>query len=99
MNCDAEDLYSKPHEFFKWLFYLQQKINEKVNIMEEKPASVASKSYIYRKLKELPFASILNRRSFKSLHLLLKIEKPLEEFMRFGVQFFLIAVHCLTSTP
>lgn len=67
MNCDAEDLYSKPHEFFKWFFYLQQKINEKVYIMEEKPATFASKSYIYRKLKELTFTSILNRRSFKSL--------------------------------
>ncbi|KAI7902637.1 uncharacterized protein BX663DRAFT_509928, partial [Cokeromyces recurvatus] len=34
--------------------------------MEEKPVTVASKSYIYRKLKELTFTSILNRRSFES---------------------------------
>ncbi|KAI7902761.1 uncharacterized protein BX663DRAFT_510396, partial [Cokeromyces recurvatus] len=35
--------------------------------MEEKPVAVASKSYIYRKLKELTFTSILNRRSFEYL--------------------------------
>ena len=35
MSYNAEDLYSQPHQFFKWLFYLQQKIHEKVYIIEK----------------------------------------------------------------
>ncbi|KAI7898956.1 uncharacterized protein BX663DRAFT_489525 [Cokeromyces recurvatus] len=40
---------------------------KKMYIMEEKLVTVASKLYINRRLKELTFTSILNRRSFKSL--------------------------------
>ncbi|GAA5806685.1 hypothetical protein MFLAVUS_000033 [Mucor flavus] len=67
MNCNPEDLYSQPHEFFKWLYYLQQKLKEKVYIMEETQTTVASKTYVYRKLKEIAFTSTLNRKTFKSL--------------------------------
>lgn len=67
LNNDPEDLYSQPHRFFKWMFYLQKEVNKKVYIMEETPLKVASKSYVYRKLKDLSFTKTLNRRSFKSL--------------------------------
>ncbi|KAG2206160.1 hypothetical protein INT47_003809 [Mucor saturninus] len=35
--------------------------------MEEKSSKFASKGYVYRKLKELPFTSAMNRRKFSSL--------------------------------
>lgn len=49
MNCNAEDLYSQPHKFFNWL-------------MEDTQTNVASKAYIYRKLKELAFNSMINKK-------------------------------------
>jgi hypothetical protein len=67
MNCDPTILYFQSHMFFKWLFFLQQKTEENFYIQEKVPATVASKSYVYRKLKELPFIAILNRKSIKSL--------------------------------
>ncbi|KAI8050113.1 hypothetical protein BDF21DRAFT_404601 [Thamnidium elegans] len=67
MNNKQKDLHSQPHQFFKWMFYLQKEVSKKVYLMEETPLSVASKSHVYRKLKELSLAMTLNIRSFKSL--------------------------------
>ncbi|KAI8078298.1 hypothetical protein BDF21DRAFT_399556 [Thamnidium elegans] len=68
MSNNPEDLYSEPHQFFKRLFDLQKEVSKKVYIMEETPLSVASKSYLYRNLKELSSAIMLNRRCFRFLH-------------------------------
>ncbi|KAI8997012.1 hypothetical protein BDB01DRAFT_830637 [Pilobolus umbonatus] len=66
-DCHQETLYSQPHNFIKWLYFLQKEDEKVVHITEEVTATVASKAYVYRKLKELPFVASLNRRRFNCL--------------------------------
>ncbi|KAI7906086.1 uncharacterized protein BX663DRAFT_483730 [Cokeromyces recurvatus] len=63
----ANYIYSLKSVWPSFVEKKNQHFKEIVYIMEEKLVTVASKSYIYRKLKELTFTSILNRQNFKSL--------------------------------
>ncbi|PHZ17818.1 uncharacterized protein RHIMIDRAFT_310421 [Rhizopus microsporus ATCC 52813] len=59
---DSDTLYSKPHLFFKWFYFLSQEVQKKAFIMENVPSRVVSKAYVYRKLRELPFTDVLNKK-------------------------------------
>ncbi|ORE01499.1 hypothetical protein BCV72DRAFT_321230, partial [Rhizopus microsporus var. microsporus] len=66
-QCDSDTLYSKPHLFFKWFYFLSQEVQKKVFIMENVPSKVASKVYVYCKFRELPFTDVLSKKNFNSL--------------------------------
>lgn len=46
LYCDSDTLYSKPHLFFKWFYFLSEEVHKKVYIMENEPSKVASKGYV-----------------------------------------------------
>ncbi|KAG1225090.1 hypothetical protein G6F67_009383 [Rhizopus microsporus] len=60
------NLYAKTQCYMKWLHFIQKEMKQKKFIQEMKPQDKASRSYVHRKLQELPFVK-LNTSKYRSL--------------------------------
>ncbi|KAG1254311.1 hypothetical protein G6F68_010910 [Rhizopus microsporus] len=61
------NLYAKTQCYMKWLHFIQKEMEQKKFIQEMKPQDKASRSYVHRKLQELPFVKKLNKSKYRSL--------------------------------